>query len=179
MHIIVGRSSKLPPRVSREWLRRCLVALLEMAEEIVRANEAVMLIVEEVKRNAKHDRRISNLISSVDVFKLLFMLPQSRRHILGWLLKLGEGRFWCGERLESQVKTYKWGIQKKREASTDITYCWNLLCVVVTWSLCLKWIWWPIIFLWCLLYSSRQAGNDLVGDVVCFLAKLIADPVLT
>ena len=33
MHIIVGRSSKLPPCVSREWLRRCLVALLKMAEE--------------------------------------------------------------------------------------------------------------------------------------------------
>ena len=55
----------------------------------------------------------------------------------------------------------------------------NLLCVIVTWHVCLKWTWWPIIFLWCLLYSSRQAGNDLVGDVVCFLAKLIADPVLT
>jgi len=26
---------------------------------------------------------------------------------------------------------------------------------------------------------SRQAGGDLFGDVVCFLAKLIADPVLT
>ena len=48
MHIIVGRSSKLPPCVSREWLRRCLVALLEMAEETMRVNELVMLIAEEV-----------------------------------------------------------------------------------------------------------------------------------
>ena len=55
----------------------------------------------------------------------------------------------------------------------------NLLCVIVTWHVCLKWTWWPVIFLWCLLYSSRQAETDLVGDVVCFLAKLIADPVLT
>ena len=131
------------------------------------------------KRNAKHDHRVSNLISSVDDFKLLFMLPQSRRHILGWLLKLGEGRYWCGERLESQVKTYKWGFKKKREVPTDIRYCWNLLCVIVTWYVCLKWIWWPIICLWCLLYSFHQAGSDLIGDVVCFLAKLLADPVLT
>ena len=48
MHIIVGRSSKLPPCVSREWLRRCLVALLEMAEEIVGVNELVVLIEKEV-----------------------------------------------------------------------------------------------------------------------------------
>ena len=70
-------------------------------------------------------------------------------------------------------------LQKLRDIYADIRYCWNLLCVIVTWHVCLKWTWWPIIFLWCLLYSSRQAGNDLVGDVVCFLAKLIADPVLT
>ena len=131
------------------------------------------------KRNAKHDRRVSNLISSVDVFKLLFMLPQSRTHIPSWHLEAEAARRRYGERLAAQVRTYKWGFKKKWEAPADIRYCWNLLCVIVTWHVCLKWTWWPIIFLWCLLYSSRQAGNDLVGDVVCFLAKLIADPVLT
>ena len=48
MRFDFGRSSQLPPRVSREWLRRCLVALLEMAEEIVGVNELVVLIEEEV-----------------------------------------------------------------------------------------------------------------------------------
>ena len=48
MRFDFGRSSQLPPRVSREWLRRCLVALLEMAEEIVGVNELVVLIEKEV-----------------------------------------------------------------------------------------------------------------------------------
>ena len=42
------RSSQFPELLS-PWLACCLEALLEMAEEIVRANEAVMLIVEEVE----------------------------------------------------------------------------------------------------------------------------------
>ena len=42
------RSSQFPELAS-PWLGCCLEALLEMAEEIVRANEAVMLIGEEVE----------------------------------------------------------------------------------------------------------------------------------
>ena len=42
------RSSQFSELLS-PWWGCCLEALLEMAEEIVRANEAVMLIVEEVE----------------------------------------------------------------------------------------------------------------------------------
>jgi hypothetical protein len=67
------------------------------------------------KRNAKHDRRVSNLISSVDVFKLLFMLPQSRTQIPSWHLEAEAARRRYGERLAAQVRTYKCCSQKKRD----------------------------------------------------------------
>ena len=55
------------------------------------------------KRNAKHDRRVSNLISYVDVFKLLFMLPQSMGYALSWHLEVAAAQRRCGERLAAQV----------------------------------------------------------------------------
>ena len=46
--LILGDRAKCQTRHLGEWLRRRLVALLEMAEEIVGVTEFVVLIVEEV-----------------------------------------------------------------------------------------------------------------------------------
>ena len=44
---------------SELWLACCLEALLEMAEEIVRTNEAVMLIGEEVESCCSEDELLN------------------------------------------------------------------------------------------------------------------------
>ena len=52
------RSSQFSELLS-PWLACCLEALLEMAEEIVRANEAVMLIDEEAEPCCSEDELLN------------------------------------------------------------------------------------------------------------------------
>ena len=169
------------------WLGCCLEALLEMAEEMVRANEAVMLIGEEAEPCCSEDELLNMIAEWVltSIEKLFFSHfvddPQTRR-LTTWPYPDSSWILWgSGVHKTQQVCVHTASLHSQTASPKwqSILFQFLATCYVWLWlGVCLKWSWWPVIFLWCLLYSSRQAGSDLVGDAVCFLAKLIADPVL-
>ena len=151
MHIIVGRSSKLPPCVSREWLRRCLVALLEMAEETGASINWWCLLP---KRLVLTVCNTSGWEWSWSKWFWYFcqLCVNSKMHLpiaSNTDSKLAP-RSGSGSKdiRRASCSSGLCGIsylQKLRDIYADIRYCWNLLCVIVTWNLCLTWTWWPMI----------------------------------